>query len=1280
MSSQTIHLSNELLSDIKPCELNLGPSETPQLTQLKVVEHGFINICQKFDFILLFESVPIWSFALDPPFVHSLCFPGFQSLSDLLSQLQLPRDSKRVYEHVLNTYSSDQLIFDNETSTKKNMIILISGTLKFFIDQLSVCCNKHFLFVSDTHSRIRSLPQCTFELKRIAHYAVGGASKFQSVWTSSSPHLRPAVTQIRRTLGAFIDHSIRPDPVSKQSVFKHLEPSHRIHPLHLSTPILYQSYFSATGFGSRSLTLPELAHIFGHKTNVIPFLSHDNFINTPVQILDALLQPFLLQLSHTEPLQRTQASRIPTPPPVDDDAPVLLPNLQILLPNEWKLHELSSNKAARSDDAEIQFDKWDKRITSLWNVPPQALASLRSWLLHIQFRRLSLEFFSYLKQKYGALYLGHLSLRFRLYLTKFQRRLGGVSWINRISSSGATNITSDPLYPQLLEDLLLGKQALASYLGSTFFGWDNGSTLLYWRWHSELQEIAKHGFTPYIIADLPNSFKRPLTPKQNVYTKILSKVTKALSRGYLVPMKSYLVKNLIDYFGVEKAIVDIRVVFNGTSCGFNDAVWAPNFWLPTAKSMTRILGYNYKSVDIDLGEMFLNFPLNSTLQSYSGVDLGPFREDLNRLCPSIAWPDDDRTVAVWTRTWMGFRPSPEWACRYYYLAEEFVRGDERDVNNPMRWDTVILNLLGNEDFNPALPNVMKWNRLAKRIAGDLKSYVDDLRAVGWSLEHAWVIARWVASRLQYLGIQDAPRKRRIDNGPWAGTIYLSSDRKIQKTVSQEKWNKGRDYILEISKQLQANTNYKFEFKYLERVRGFLCHLAMTYEILFPYLKGFHLTLCSHLPRRNEEGWKTSNLEWIGHLEMLKEKGIMSDLEVQAKLDSKFNPMENKSKFISVLPRFMKCLTALKSFFNQQQPSVITERSRNVQFVIYGFADASKSGFGASLDFGAHTKYRIGVWGSDGENESSNFREFANVVETLEEEEDSGALDGCMLILATDNSTVESCLHKGNSSSEKLYDLIVRLRSLELRVGARFLISHVSGHRMQAQGTDGISRGYLREGISLGEAMLKFCPWGQSALERSPSLVTWLKEVFGNDLEILSPSQWFTRGHDHDGGYKDDAGFWRLKLKSGSYLWHPPPAAADAALEEARKARLKRRESMHIFVIPRLMQTMWMKQLFKFCDLIFPIEPTHTFWPSKMYEPILIGIAFPYLPFRPWQLRSTPKLLAMARQMRSLSKEDSVDAGNILSKFLHLTKRLPTMQQSMVWKVLYFKSNSEVSSP
>lgn len=112
------------------------------------------------------------------------------------------------------------------------------------------------------------------------------------------------------------------------------------------------------------------------------------------------------------------------------------------------------------------------------------------------------------------------------------------------------------------------------------------------------------------------------------------------------------------------------MVYNGTSCGFNTALWCPKFWLPTAKTALRSLDYDFYSVDMDLAEMFLNFPLHPSLQAYSGVDLTPYKQVLRIEEPG---PYHLR----WTRTWMGARPSPYWAVRFFYIAEEFVKGKDR---------------------------------------------------------------------------------------------------------------------------------------------------------------------------------------------------------------------------------------------------------------------------------------------------------------------------------------------------------------------------------------------------------------------------------------------------------------------------------------------------------------------------------------------------------------------------------------------------------------------------
>ena len=47
---------------------------------------------------------------------------------------------------------------------------------------------------------------------------------------------------------------------------------------------------------------------------------------------------------------------------------------------------------------------------------------------------------------------------------------------------------------------------------------------------------------------------------------------------------------------------------------------------------------------------------------------------------------------------------------------------------------------------------------------------------------------------------------------------------------------------------------------------------MSFEILMPLVKGFHLTLASHLLQHDKEGWKMMFWEWNSYLAHAIEEG------------------------------------------------------------------------------------------------------------------------------------------------------------------------------------------------------------------------------------------------------------------------------------------------------------------------------------------------------------------------------------------------------------------------
>ena len=224
------------------------------------------------------------------------------------------------------------------------------------------------------------------------------------------------------------------------------------------------------------------------------------------------------------------------------------------------------------------------------------------------------------------------------------------SSVDSSTSQGPTSTSTENTKTTLgfLRDLTQGRRVLKSYAATTFFDWNSGSTLIFWRWHSCAQAFSQDGIQPYFIGPLPNSQACPRQPQKEGLPQLWKKLAKALHRGYLQFVSSSSVKNFVDFFHVPKGNDDIRMVLNGTSCGLNDAIFAPNFWLPYAPTMTRLLHYGYRYVDIDIGECFLNYNIWQPLVNYSALDLTFFKSYIQKEWPSEKYHKQQRIAVVWS--------------------------------------------------------------------------------------------------------------------------------------------------------------------------------------------------------------------------------------------------------------------------------------------------------------------------------------------------------------------------------------------------------------------------------------------------------------------------------------------------------------------------------------------------------------------------------------------------------------------------------------------------------
>ncbi len=113
--------------------------------------------------------------------------------------------------------------------------------------------------------------------------------------------------------------------------------------------------------------------------------------------------------------------------------------------------------------------------------------------------------------------------------------------------------------------------------------------------------------------------------------------------------------------------------------------------------------------------------------------------------------------------------------------------------------------------------------------------------------------------------------------------------------------------------------------------------------------------------------------------------------------------------------------------------------------------------------------------------------------------------------------------------------------------------------MIEQGSDGLSQGNLTEGVMGGKSMSSFVPLHLNAIKRYPDVKPcWVEKwmnIPGEDrATFLEPKDWFLQANNIIGWTKNVDGMLVPKYKKGVFVWTPPPAVADTALEELRKAR------------------------------------------------------------------------------------------------------------------------------
>jgi hypothetical protein len=1017
-----------------------------------------------------------------------------------------------------------------------------------------------------------------------------------------------------------------------------------------------RSVFSPTKWCDRPLTLSERAAVFDvphHVVTTLPPAAVERLLVSPGRTLERCLHGLMASEGLLDRGGCLNFDGSPQRPPEEvlstegeepaDASPA--PAVASTVPEQRQ--DGRNLKATKADDAAVPVWLWNEAVLEDLSEAPsarghstervdQAMDSIRSFLLRVKCKRgVTSSFFHFVRTEYPTLCMtGQSEVAWFAQTEKYH-------WIRRAGHQVGRKLYQGwwtELWDTATLERLPGWDAVRRVADSSWWEWDEGSAPLYWRWPAEYRNTIRDGLEIWIRGPKPK-FQRPQRPEKDPATraKVVKKLATVRKRKYIAPGK---VESLTDFFTVPKGEDDIRVVYNGTSSGLNEILWVPGFPMPTADTILRSVFPHTWMDDSDLGEFFLNFILNETLRELAGVDLTQYRteEELAELGETIMAKCWER----WVRCAMGLKPSPYQTGQGVLFAEDVIRGDRFEEKNIFRWHHLELNLPGSETYDPTKPWAFKI-RLDGTPAADFSIYVDDNRGTGNTKKEAREAARKVASTCNYLGIQDASRKRRAASqtpGAWAGSVIHTDGKSVYVLVSQEKWDKSKGMIRDTLREMEDNGNI-LDHKILERRRGFLLYVTRTYPAMVPYLKGIHLTLDGWRQGRDVEGWKLLDRE-------------SREAEEEGK-ERETSQGDNPPKQVVAKPRLQSDLEALLVLFSAVEPPKRRVRSNLMVKVYYGFGDASQDGFGFNIQIGKRIVYRFGQWSTALSEQSSNYRELCNLVVRLEELVEEGILRDCEVFIFTDNATAEAVYYKGNSSSRHLFELMLRLRKLEMSGTLILHVVHVAGTRMQLEGADGSSRGDQTTGVMCGQRVLKYVPIHLSAPEVQPNLVPWIRSWWDfkrGTLTHLDPDGWFTTG-----------------MTQGNFLWTPAPAIADVAAEQMARAVHKHPHSFHMFVVPRLMTSRWRRRVSKMSDCYVTLTAGFEYWGRMQHEPLLIYFCLPLSRHQPWKLRGTRLLAQADRKLREVQQACHGRTRCLLRQLLIRTRRLESMSESLVRPLL-----------
>jgi hypothetical protein len=154
--------------------------------------------------------------------------------------------------------------------------------------------------------------------------------------------------------------------------------------------------------------------------------------------------------------------------------------------------------------------------------------------------------------------------------------------------------------------------------------------------------------------------------------------------------------------------------------------------------------------DFDIGEQFHNYLLRLCERAFHGVVIPSYL---------VKTMKEAEPLIRWTRLPFGWSSSPVFALHILARAMELAKRHPSESTSAFQWSKVVLNLPASPDYDPSKPRVQLL-RHDGRIAVGCIAFFDDGHIYAPDNELAQRGIRQICSSLQWLGNQEATRKRR----------------------------------------------------------------------------------------------------------------------------------------------------------------------------------------------------------------------------------------------------------------------------------------------------------------------------------------------------------------------------------------------------------------------------------------------------------------------------------------------------------------------------------------